>query len=307
LKAHRYTVENFFSESYSDFSILYSSGEKMKIISVKQVTNTVKRLCMEACTMLGDDVVGVLKACAEKEESPIGKEILLKIIENARVAADQKIPLCQDTGMAVVFLEIGQDVSFTDGSLVEAVNEGVRQGYREGHLRKSVLHPILRENTGDNTPAVVHTEIVPGDSLKITVAPKGFGSENMSRVMMFPPSAGIEGVKNFVVQRVEEAGGNPCPPMVVGVGIGGTFEKAALLAKKALLRPLGTPNPDGSLNALEQELLDRINRLGIGPMGLGGSTTALAVHVNIYPTHIASIPCAVNIQCHSCRHKEEEL
>lgn len=279
----------------------------MKTIPVSDVTDAVRRLCMDACTILGNDVVTVLKGFHQAEESPIGRDILQRIIENAEIAKTEKIPLCQDTGMAVVFLEIGQEVHFEGGLLVDAVNEGVRQGYEEGHLRKSVLHPITRVNTGDNTPAVIHTEIVPGDKLKITLAPKGFGSENMSRVMMFPPSAGIAGVKNFVVQRVEEAGGNPCPPIVVGVGLGGTFEKAAFLAKKALLRPLGTVNPDPQLNELEQELLDRINRLGIGPMGLGGRTTALAVHVNIYPTHIASIPCAVNIQCHSCRHREVEL
>jgi fumarate hydratase subunit alpha len=279
----------------------------MKTVPVSDVTMAVKRLCMEACTLLGEDVVSVLQKSLLAEESPIGREILERIIENSRIAAEQKIPLCQDTGMAVVFLEIGQDIHFTGGSLHEAIHEGVRQGYAEGHLRKSVLHPITRINTGDNTPAVIHTELVPGDKLKITVAPKGFGSENMSRVMMFPPSAGIDGVKDFIIQRVEESGGNPCPPIVVGVGLGGTFEKAALLAKKALLRPLGTSNPDPTLDALEIELLERINRLGIGPMGLGGQTTALAVHVNTYPTHIASIPCAVNIQCHSCRHKEVEL
>ncbi|MBM4326899.1 MAG: fumarate hydratase, partial [Deltaproteobacteria bacterium] len=208
---------------------------------------------------------------------------------------------------AVLFLEIGQEVHFEGGSLIDAIHEGVRLGYRDGYLRKSVLHPITRLNTGDNTPAVIHTEIVPGDRFKITMAPKGFGSENMSRVVMFPPSAGLDGVKEFVVQRVEESGGNPCPPIVVGVGLGGTFEKAALLAKKALLRPLGTTNPDSLLAELESDLLDRINRLGIGPLGLGGRTTALAVHVNAYPTHIASIPCAVNIQCHSSRHREIEL
>jgi fumarate hydratase subunit alpha len=279
----------------------------MKTVPVSDVTMAVKRLCMEACTLLGDDVVSVLQKSLLAEESPIGRENLERIIENSRIAAEQKIPLCQDTGMAVVFLEFGQDIHFTGGSLHEAIHEGVRQGYAEGHLRKSVLHPITRINTGDNTPAVIHTELVPGDKLKITVAPKGFGSENMSRVMMFPPSAGIDGVKDFIIQRVEESGGNPCPPIVVGVGLGGTFEKAALLAKKALLRPLGTSNPDPTLDALEIELLERINRLGIGPMGLGGQTTALAVHVNTYPTHIASIPCAVNIQCHSCRHKEVEL
>jgi fumarate hydratase subunit alpha len=279
----------------------------MKTILVSEVTDAVRRLCMEACTILGDDVISVLKGFREAEESPTGRDILKRIIDNAEIAAREKIPLCQDTGMAVLFLEIGQEVHFEGGLLVDAVNEGVRRGYEEGYLRKSVLHPITRVNTGDNTPAVIHTEIVPGDKLKITMAPKGFGSENMSRVMMFPPSAGIEGVKNFVVQRVEESGGNPCPPVVVGVGLGGTFEKAAILAKKALLRPLGSVNPDPLLDDLEKELMGRINQLGIGPMGLGGRTTALAVHVNTYPTHIASIPCAVNIQCHSCRHREVEL
>jgi fumarate hydratase subunit alpha len=281
--------------------------EKMKTVPVSDVTAAVKRLCMEACTLLGEDVVNILQRSLVGEESPIGREILERIIENSRIAAEEGIPLCQDTGMAVVFLEVGQDVHFTGGSLHEAIHEGVRQGYAEGHLRKSVLHPITRINTGDNTPAVIHTELTPGDKVKITVAPKGFGSENMSRVMMFPPSAGIEGVKDFIIQRVEESGGNPCPPIVVGVGLGGTFEKAALLAKKALLRPLGTRNPDPTLDALETELLEKINNLGIGPMGLGGQTTALAVHVNTHPTHIASIPCAVNIQCHSCRHREVEL
>jgi fumarate hydratase subunit alpha len=281
--------------------------EKMRTVSAKQIAEAVKNLCMKACTILGQDVVQTLRKFHEKEESAVGREILAKIIENSQIAAEEKIPLCQDTGMAVIFVEIGQDVHIADGSLIDAVNEGVRNGYAEGFLRKSVLDPISRLNTGDNTPAVIHTELVPGDALKITMAPKGFGSENMSRVMMFPPSAGIEGVKNFIVQRVQESGGNPCPPIVVGIGLGGTFEKAAILAKKALLRPLGSPNADPELNALEEELLTKINGLGIGPMGLGGRTTALAVHINKYPTHIASIPCAVNIQCHSCRHAEVEL
>jgi fumarate hydratase subunit alpha len=279
----------------------------MKTISANEISQSVKKLCIDACTYLGQDVVDTLQDRFSKEESPIGREILAKIIENAKIAAREKLPLCQDTGMAVLFLEIGQDVHIAGGSLHDAINQGVKEGYAEGFLRKSVLDPISRTNTGDNTPAVVHTEIVPGDKLKIIMAPKGFGSENMSRVMMFPPSAGIEGVKNFIVQRVEESGGNPCPPIVVGVGLGGTFEKAALIAKKALMRPLGSVNPDPVLAELEAELLTRINNLGIGPMGLGGRTTALAVHVNTYPTHIASIPCAVNIQCHSCRHKEIEL
>ena len=279
----------------------------MRTISVHDISAAVKKLCMEACTILGDDVLKTLERAQAVEESPIGKEILGRIIENAAIAKTENIPLCQDTGMAVLFLEIGQDLHFDGGSLTEAIQEGVRRGYEEGHLRKSVLHPITRINTGDNTPAVIHTEIVSGDRLKITMAPKGFGSENMSRVTMFPPSAGMEAVKDFVVQRVQESGGNPCPPIIVGLGLGGTFEKAALIAKKALLRPLGSKNPDPLLADLENDLLERINRLGIGPMGLGGRTTALAVHVNIHPTHIASIPCAVNIQCHSSRHREIEL
>jgi fumarate hydratase subunit alpha len=279
----------------------------MKTILASSIIPAVRQLCMDACTILGDDVIQAIEQSLKREESSIGREILSRILENASIAKTEKIPLCQDTGMAVVFVEIGQDVAISEGNLEEAINEGVRQGYRDGHLRKSVLHPITRLNTGDNTPAVIHYEIVPGDTLKITLAPKGFGSENMSRVTMFPPSAGIEGVKQFIIQRVEESGGNPCPPIVVGVGLGGTFEKSALLAKKSLLRPLGTVNPDPMLAELEAELLSRINNLGIGPLGLGGSTTALAVHVNTYPTHIASIPCAVNIQCHSCRHSEIEL
>jgi fumarate hydratase subunit alpha len=279
----------------------------MKTLLVGDITLAVRKLCMEACTLLGEDVLQALERAHASEESPVGREILSRVIENAHIAKTENLPLCQDTGMAVLFLEIGQDVHFEGGSLTDAIHEGVRLGYRDGHLRKSVLHPITRVNTGDNTPAVIHTEIVPGDRFKITMAPKGFGSENMSRVVMFPPSAGMDGVKDFIVQRVEESGGNPCPPIVVGVGLGGTFEKAALLAKKALLRPLGTTNPDSLLAELESDLLNRINSLGIGPMGLGGRTTALAVHVNAYPTHIASIPCAVNIQCHSSRHREIEL
>ena len=279
----------------------------MKTIQAGEITTVVRQLCMDATTILGADVVAALEGAFAAEESTTGREILGRILENARIAAKDRIPLCQDTGMAVVFLEIGQDVHVNGGNIDDAIHEGVRQGYRDGHLRKSVLLPITRINTGDNTPAVIHHEIVPGETLKITVAPKGFGSENMSRVMMFPPSAGMEGVSNFIIQRVEESGGNPCPPIVVGVGLGGTFEKSALMAKKALLRPLGSMNPDPLLAEFEAELLEKINNLGIGPMGLGGRTTALAVHVNSYPTHIASIPCAVNIQCHSCRHKEVEL
>lgn len=279
----------------------------MKTILTDDITKALRNLCIQACTILGEDVVSQLKKTLEAEESPTGRMALEKIIQNADIAAREGIPLCQDTGMAVVFLEIGQDVHITGGSLHDAINEGVRQGYRDGFLRKSTLDPITRVNLGDNTPAVIHVEIVTGDKFKITLAPKGFGSENMSRVMMFPPSAGIEGAKDFIVQRVIESGGNPCPPIVVGVGLGGTFEKSALIAKKALLRPLGSQNPDPTLDALEKELLQKINETGIGPMGLGGKTTALAVHINSYPTHIASLPVAVNIQCHSCRHAEAEL
>ncbi|MGA8830883.1 MAG: fumarate hydratase, partial [Desulfomonilaceae bacterium] len=253
------------------------------------------------------DVINQIEKALVAETSPTGRMALEKIIQNAEIAAKENIPLCQDTGMAVVFLEIGQDVHVNGGSLYDAINEGVRQGYKDGFLRKSTLDPITRKNVGDNTPAVIHTEIVPGAQFKIVFAPKGFGSENMSRVMMFPPSAGIEGAKDFIVQRVIESGGNPCPPIVVGVGLGGTFEKSALMAKKALLRPLGSQNPDATLDALEKELLQKINATGIGPMGLGGNTTALAVHINSYPTHIASLPVAVNIQCHSCRHAEAIL
>jgi fumarate hydratase subunit alpha len=279
----------------------------MRNVSVEQITSEVTRLCIESCTLLGDDVVEALKRSRDAEESNVGRDILDRLVLNSQIAAQENIPLCQDTGMAVVFLELGQEVHIVDGNLYDAINEGVRQGYSNGHLRKSVLDPISRKNTGDNTPAVIHTEIVPGDTFKITLATKGFGSENMSRVMMFPPSAGIEGVKDFIVERVKESGGNPCPPVIIGVCIGGTFEKAAILAKKALMRPLGTENPDAELAAIEKELLERINSLGIGPMGLGGRTTALAVHINKYPTHIAGLPCAVNVQCHSSRHKEAEL
>lgn len=279
----------------------------MKTIFTDDITKAVRNLCIQACTVLGHDVIYRLNHALETEDSTIGRMVLEKIIQNAEIASTEHIPLCQDTGMAVVFLEIGQEVHIVGDFLEDAINEGVRQGYRDGFLRKSTLDPISRINFGDNTPAVIHTEIVRGETFRITLAPKGFGSENMSRVMMFPPSAGIEGVKDFVVQRVIESGGNPCPPIVVGVGLGGTFEKSAFIAKKALLRPLGSENSDPTLAALESELLERINRSGIGPMGLGGTTTALAVHINSYPTHIASLPVAVNIQCHSCRHAEVEL
>ncbi|MGC8602818.1 MAG: fumarate hydratase [Desulfomonilaceae bacterium] len=279
----------------------------MRTIHTDDITATVRNLCIQACHILGPDVINQIKKALQVETSPTGRMALEMIVQNAEIAAKDHIPLCQDTGMAVVFLEIGQDVHITGGSLQDAINEGVRRGYEDGYLRKSTLDPITRKNLGDNTPAVIHTEIIPGDQFKIVFAPKGFGSENMSRVMMFPPSAGLEGVKDFIIQRVIESGGNPCPPIVVGVGLGGDFEKSALIAKKALLRPLGTQNPDHALNALEKELLQKINATGIGPMGLGGNTTALAVHINSYPTHLASLPVAVNIQCHSCRHSEATI
>ena len=276
----------------------------MREIDVKLMTEKVKDLCMEANTDLGEDVLEAFDRAIEKEESPLGVEILKELKENARIARDERVAICQDTGFAVVFIELGQDVHLVGGSLKEAIFEGVRQGYRDGYLRKSICHPFTRANTGDNTPAIIHTEIVPGDQVKITVAPKGGGSENMSRVVMLTPSDGIEGIKRYVVQRVKESGSNPCPPTIVGVGIGGKLELAAFLAKKSLLRPLGSKNPDTELDQLEFEILTEINKLGIGPQGLGGRTTSLAVHILMMPCHIASLPLAVNIQCHAQRHKE---
>lgn len=276
----------------------------MREIDVSLITEKVKTLCIEANTDLGEDVLQAFDRAIQQEESPLGVEILKELKENARIAREEKVAICQDTGFAVVFIELGQDVHLVGGGLKEAVDEGVRRGYREGYLRKSICHPFTRANTGDNTPAILHTEIVPGDRVKITVAPKGGGSENMSRVVMLTPSDGVEGIKKYVVQRVKESGSNPCPPTIVGVGIGGTFEMAALLAKKSLLRPLGSKNPDPELERLELEILEEINRLGIGPQGLGGRTTSLAVHILMMPCHIASFPLAVNIQCHAHRHKE---
>jgi fumarate hydratase subunit alpha len=279
----------------------------MREIDVKLITEKVKDLCMEANTDLGEDVLEAFDRAIEKEESPLGVEILKELKENARIARDERVAICQDTGFAVVFIELGQDVHLVGGGLKEAIFEGVRQGYRDGYLRKSICHPFTRANTGDNTPAIIHTEVVRGDQVKITVAPKGGGSENMSRVVMLTPSDGIEGIKRYVVQRVKESGSNPCPPTIVGVGIGGTFELAAFLAKKSLLRPLGSKNQDPELDKLESEILEEINRLGIGPQGLGGRTTSLAVHILMMPCHIASLPLAVNIQCHAQRHKEAIL
>ncbi|HFE51825.1 MAG TPA: fumarate hydratase [Bacteroidetes bacterium] len=276
----------------------------MREIPVSKITEEVARLSIEANYHLGEDVIQALHKALEIEESPVGRSIIERIIENARIADQGEYPYCQDTGFAVVYVELGQDVKLVGGDLYEAINEGVRKGYTEGYLRKSIVRdPLRRVNTGDNTPAVIWTDVVPGDKVKITVAAKGGGSENMSEVRMLKPADGAEGVKDFVVDRVERSGGNPCPPIVVGVGIGGTFEKCAWLAKKAALRKIGERNPDPFYAEMEEELLERINKLGIGPQGLGGRVTALDVHIEAYPCHIASLPVAVNIQCHADRHK----
>ena len=276
----------------------------MKQISCTEITERVRKMCREANIDLGEDVLQAFRTAQETEESPIGREIMGMLLENARIAKDESIPMCQDTGFAVFFVELGDDVRVTGGNLIEAINEGVRRGYQEGYLRKSICNPFTRKNTGDNTPAIVHVELVPGDRLKIVFAPKGGGSENMSRVTMLRPSDGKKGIKDFVVTRVKESGANPCPPTIVGVGIGGTFEKAAWLAKKALLRPLGSAHPDQEVALFEQEIFTAINNLGIGPQGFGGRTTSLAVHIEMHPCHIASLPVAVNINCHAHRHKE---
>ncbi|MBR3211893.1 MAG: fumarate hydratase [Firmicutes bacterium] len=279
----------------------------MREIQASQVTEAVKRMCIKGNVDLPCDVASCIEKRMAEEDWRPAKEILERIVENYRLAAETGKPICQDTGMAVVFVEIGQDVH-VNGNLEEAINEGVRQGYREGFLRKSVVaDPIDRVNTGDNTPAVIYYEIVPGDELVISIAPKGFGSENMSRVAMLRPSDGLQGVVKFIIETVEKAGPNPCPPVVVGVGVGGTFEKAAMMAKKALLRPLDEKNPDPVYDALENELLEAINKLGIGPQGFGGKTTALAVNIEKFPTHIAGLPVAVNISCHVTRHIREVL
>jgi fumarate hydratase subunit alpha len=273
-------------------------------VDVGIITERIKELCMEANFDLGQDVLDAFKKAKAREESPAGIEILGQLEENAAIARQERVAICQDTGVLVVFVDLGQDVHLVGGDLNRAINEGVRQGYQEGYLRKSLCHPLTRVNTGDNTPAVIHVEIVPGDKVKLIVAPKGGGSENMSRVAMLTPAVGKEGIVEYVVESVKESGSNPCPPTIVGVGIGGTFEQAALLAKKALLRPIGSENQDPELASLEGEILEGINKLGVGPQGLGGRTTSLAVHVNVMPCHIASIPLAVNIQCHAHRHKE---
>ena len=281
----------------------------MREIKARDIAETVAQLCQRANFELDEDVLAALKQAQQTEESPLGKEVLHQIIENAQIAERKNLPLCQDCGTAVVFLEIGQEAHIVDGDLYTAVAEGVRQGYTQGYLRKSVVSQPFsaRKNTKDNTPPVVHTEIVPGDRIKVICLPKGSGSENMSKLAMLKPSDGRQGIVDLVVRTVDEAGANPCPPLVVGLGVGATAEGAMLLAKKALLRQVGKPNPDPEVAELEQELLSRINDLGIGPMGLGGSTTALAVHAEVRPTHIASLPVAVNLQCHSARHKEARL
>lgn len=281
----------------------------MREIDVAQVTEAVARLAVEACTHLGDDVVAFFEKAIEREQSETGRDVLAQLLENANLARERNLPLCQDTGLAVVFLEVGQDVHLVGGDLEEAVNEGVRKGYTEGYLRKSaVADPIgARKNTGDNTPAMLHTRIVPGDKVRIVVAPKGGGAENMSALGMLKPAQGRQGAIDFVVETVSKAGPNPCPPIIVGVGLGGTFEKAAYLAKHALLREVGSTNPDPRLAELEEEIEARCNALGIGPAGLGGTVTVMDVFVEELPAHIASMPVAVNIQCHSARHKEVVL
>ncbi|NBK91381.1 fumarate hydratase [bacterium 1XD21-13] len=280
----------------------------MREIQAQQITDVVEKLCIEANQYLPEDVQGAIRRCRACEDWEIAQGVLDKIITNFEIAREENVPICQDTGMACVFLEIGQDVHIVGGDLSEAVDEGVRRGYDKGYLRKSVVKdPVRRGNTGDNTPAMLYTEIVPGEQIKVTVGPKGFGSENMSAIRMFKPSAGIEGIKDFILETVETAGPNPCPPMVVGVGIGGTFDKCALLAKKALMRSTDERNPDPYYADLEAEMLEKINKLGIGPQGFGGKTTALALNIETLPTHIAGMPCAVNINCHVTRHKTEVI
>lgn len=280
----------------------------MREIQASVITDTIERLCIEANQVLPDDIKKSIQHCRSCEDGQIACGILANIIENYQIAENEQVPICQDTGMACVFLEIGQDVHITGGNLAEAVDEGVRRGYTNGYLRKSVVKdPVRRGNTGDNTPAMLYTEIVPGENIKITVGPKGFGSENMSAIRMFKPSAGIQGIKDFIIETVETAGPNPCPPMVVGVGIGGTFDKAALLAKKALMRPVDSENADPYYADLEKEMLEKINQLGIGPQGFGGKTTAIGLNIETMPTHIAGMPCAINISCHVTRHKTEVI
>lgn len=278
----------------------------MRDIDCKQITETVSNLFQEACVYLPEDVLAAIKRARQSEESSVAQDVLDRILENSEIASEEKIPLCQDTGTAVVFLELGQEIHITGGDLYSAINEGVRLGYDKGYLRKSIVRQpySARVNTRDNTPAVIYTDIVPGDKLKIIAMPKGGGAENMTRLAMLSPSQGRQGIINFVVNAVDEAGSNPCPPVIVGVGIGGTAEQTLMLAKRALLRKVGKPNPNAEFAELEKEIRQRINNLGIGPMGYGGRVTALAVHVEVFPAHIASLPVAVNLQCHSARHKE---
>lgn len=281
-------------------------GVLLRKVASSEITKAVRALCISAACNLEADVADALRGSLTREVSPLGRDVLSQIITNFEIADKESLPMCQDTGIAVFFIEVGRGVEL-DGSLEDAVNEGVRQGYKDGYLRKSVCHPLRRVNTGDNTPAIIHTAIVEGDRVKIKIAPKGAGSENMSALKMLKPAEGVSGVKGFVLDTVRAAGGNPCPPIVVGVGIGGSFEKSAILAKKALLRPIGSHNADAEVSAFETELLKSINDLGIGPMGFGGVVTALAVHIETYPCHIASLPVAINIQCHAGRHKEAVL
>jgi len=276
----------------------------MREVHTDEITKVVRDLFMHANCNLGEDVLAAFNHAIEKDESPVAREVMKELKENARIAREENSPICQDTGLAVLFIELGQDVHIVGGDFKDAINEGVRQGYMEGYLRKSACDPFSRKNTGDNTPAIIHLEIVPGDKIKIMAVPKGGGAENMSRVNMLTPAVGIVGVKDFVVNRVKESGSNPCPPTVIGVGIGGTFERSALLAKKALLRKIGERNPDPEIAKAEEEVLERINKLGIGPMGYGGNTTSLEVFFEVEPCHIASLPLAVNVQCHASRHKE---
>lgn len=279
----------------------------LKTLEYQKIVDTVADLCIKANMHLNNDVLTVFQTSYDNEESEVGKEVLEKLIENAKIASEEEVAMCQDTGVAVCFVEVGQDLVITGGELEKAIEEGIRKGYQEGYLRKSMCHPFTRKNTGDNTPPVIHTRVVPGDNLKITVAPKGGGSENMSALKMLTPAQGKKGVVDFVVKTVEEAGPNPCPPIVVGVGIGGNFERCALLAKKSLLRPLDKENSNPELREMEKEILQKINNLGIGPQGFGGRTTALAVHIEMEPCHIASLPVAVNINCHAARHAEAVL
>lgn len=280
----------------------------MREIKAEQITEAVARLSMEANYVLEDDVQTALEQAFEREESPAGKEVLRQILENSGIAREERMPICQDTGFTVIFAELGQEATITGGGFEDAINEGVRRGYTDGYLRKSVLaDPVQGGNTGDNTPAIIHLRLVPGDKLRLWIVPKGGGSENMSRVAMMKPADGIEGVKRFVVENVRQASGNPCPPIVVGVGIGGTFEMCAQVAKKALLRPIGSAHPDPFYAEVERDLLKLVNETGVGPMGFGGKVTALAVHIETFPRHIASFPVAMNINCHAARHKYVEL